>query len=186
MPKNRKIAVIGSRAVGKSTLIAQFVEGQFSDSYYPTIENTFTKQLSAHGDDFTLEIMDTAGQDEWGIMSSSQTLGVHAYIIVYSIASKQSFDTAKVIHEKVLNYTGSSSIACVLVGNKTDLERQRQVTAAQGEELARELKCSFMESSAKLNSKIVDIFTQSIAEIIRAETGKYPSDAGGGDKCTIS
>ncbi|XP_037795764.1 GTP-binding protein Rheb homolog [Penaeus monodon] len=60
-PKNRKVAVMGYRSVGKSSLCIQFVDGQFVDSYAPTIENTFTKNLRVRGQEYGLELVDTAG-----------------------------------------------------------------------------------------------------------------------------
>ncbi len=62
--KQRRIAVLGFRSVGKSSLTIQFVEGQFVDSYEPTIENTFNKILKVRGQDYQLTLVDTAGQDE--------------------------------------------------------------------------------------------------------------------------
>ncbi|KAK7443848.1 Ras family protein [Colletotrichum acutatum] len=61
-PKNRKVAIVGSRSVGKSSLAVQFVDGHFVDSYYPTIENTFSKTIRYKGQEFATEIVDTAGQ----------------------------------------------------------------------------------------------------------------------------
>lgn len=80
-PKQRKIALVGSRSVGsllalymrrhplligfspgKSSLTVQFVDGHFVESYYPTIENTFSKIIRYKGQDFATEIIDTAGQ----------------------------------------------------------------------------------------------------------------------------
>ncbi|KFY11020.1 hypothetical protein V491_07368 [Pseudogymnoascus sp. VKM F-3775] len=61
-PKQRKIAIVGSRSVGKSSLTVQFVDGHFVESYYPTIENTFTKVIKYKGQEFATDIIDTAGQ----------------------------------------------------------------------------------------------------------------------------
>ena len=61
-PRHRKIALLGSRSVGKSSLTVQFVDSHFVDSYYPTIENTFQKVVKYKGHDFNLDIIDTAGQ----------------------------------------------------------------------------------------------------------------------------
>jgi len=60
--KQRKIAVMGSRSVGKSSLAIQFVQGQFVDSYDPTIENTFTKNLKYKGQEYEVLVVDTAGR----------------------------------------------------------------------------------------------------------------------------
>ena len=61
-PKQRKIAVVGSRSVGKSSLTVRFVEEHFVESYYPTIENTFSKVIKFRNQDYATEIVDTAGQ----------------------------------------------------------------------------------------------------------------------------
>ena len=79
-PKQRKMAIVGSRSVGewhpltpaltariltckgKSSLTVRFVEGHFVESYYPTIENTFSQTIKHRGQDFATEIVDTAGQ----------------------------------------------------------------------------------------------------------------------------
>ena len=127
-PKQRKIAVVGSRAVGtslspysrnclmkakyanhvpftgKSSLTVRFVEGTFVETYYPTIENTFSRPLKYKGQDFTTEIVDTAGQDEYSILNSKHFIGIHGYMIVYSVASRQSFEMVRVIRDKILNH----------------------------------------------------------------------------------
>ncbi|KAJ3323015.1 GTP-binding protein [Boothiomyces sp. JEL0866] len=72
----RKIAVLGSRAVGKSSVTVQFVENHFAETYYPTIENMFTKIVKYKGEEFAVEIMDTAGQDEFSILNSKHAIGM--------------------------------------------------------------------------------------------------------------
>src|SRR5687768_16700731 len=109
-PKQRKVAIVGSRSVGKSpgvalmpalvplpgwlanssislkigksSLAVQFVDGLFVDSYYPTIENTFSKTIRYKGQDFATEIVDTAGQDEYSILNSKHFIGIHGYMLV--------------------------------------------------------------------------------------------------------
>nr|XP_006811964.1 PREDICTED: GTP-binding protein Rheb-like [Saccoglossus kowalevskii] len=105
-PKQRKIALMGFRSVGKSSLTIQFVEGQFVDSYDPTIENTFTKTFKVRGQDFQLQLVDTAGQDEYSIFPQSYTVDIHGYVLVYSVTSNKSFEVIKVIHEKLLDMIG--------------------------------------------------------------------------------
>lgn len=63
--KQRKVALMGFRSVGKSSLAIQFVQGQFVDSYDPTIENTFNKSIKVKNQEFELFVVDTAGQDEY-------------------------------------------------------------------------------------------------------------------------
>lgn len=90
--------------LGKSSLTVQYVDGHFVDSYYPTIENTFSKVIRYRNHDFAVEIIDTAGQDEYTILNSKHFIGIHGYMIVYSVASKQSFDMCRIIRDKILNH----------------------------------------------------------------------------------
>ena len=90
--------------IGKSSLTVQYVDGHFVDSYYPTIENTFSKVIRYRNQDFAVEIIDTAGQDEYTILNSKHFIGIHGYMIVYSVASKQSFEMCRIIRDKILNH----------------------------------------------------------------------------------
>ncbi|GAA5982725.1 hypothetical protein JCM5350_006227 [Sporobolomyces pararoseus] len=165
-PKQRKIALLGSRSVGKSSLSVQFVDSHFVDSYYPTIENTFSKIVRYKGQEFGLDIVDTAGQDEFSILSSRHAVGLHGWILVYSVASRTSFEMCSIIRDKILNYTGRDAVPMVLVGNKSDLAVQRQVTRQEGADLAASWgKTAFIESSARTNENVARIFESVVAEI---------------------
>ncbi|CAG8493280.1 2197_t:CDS:10 [Cetraspora pellucida] len=150
---------------GKSSLTIQFVENHFVDSYYPTIENTFNKVIRYRGQEIAAEIIDTAGQDEHSILNSTHGVGIHGYILVYSITSRQSFEMVKIIRDKILNFTGRESVPIVLVGNKTDLHLQRQVAPEEGRDLASLWHCAWTEASAKHNENITRIFELMISEI---------------------
>src|SRR5438045_8144653 len=89
---------------GKSSLAVQFVDGHFVDSYYQTIENTFSKTIRCKGQDYLTEIVDTAGQDEYSILNSKHFIGIHGYMLVYSVSSLASFEMVQVIRDKILNH----------------------------------------------------------------------------------
>ena len=91
-------------SLGKSSLAVQFVDGHFVDSYYPTIENTFSKTIRYRSQDYATEIVDTAGQDEYSILNSKHFIGIHGYMLVYSVSSLPSFEMIQVIREKILNH----------------------------------------------------------------------------------
>ncbi len=99
----------------------QYVDGHFVDSYYPTIENTFSKTIRYKAQDFATEIVDTAGQvssvpcrtnacfslvsqDEYSILNSKHFIGIHGYMLVYSVSSLPSFEMVQVVREKILNH----------------------------------------------------------------------------------
>ncbi|KAG0295611.1 GTP-binding protein [Linnemannia gamsii] len=181
-PKIRRVALMGSRAVGKSSMVVQYVHNIFNDSYFPTIEENFTKQLTFHGQVYEVEIIDTAGQDEFSIFNGRHALDVHGYVLVYSVTSKQSFDMVTVIRDKILNFTGTDWAPIVLVGNKTDLQGQRQISRDEGEELASKWKCLSCETSAKTNMNIGRAFELMLAEMEKS-TDSVPEDKKG--ECLI-
>lgn len=168
--KKRKIAVLGSRSVGKSSLVVRFVEDAFVDSYYPTIENVFEKTVKYRGQDYYCDIVDTAGQDEYSILNSKHAIGIHGYVLVYSIASRTTFEMIQTVYDKILNYTGTSTVPCVLVGQKSDLHAQRQVSEAEGKALAQSLHCAWIETSARHNANVSKVFELVLAEIEKASS----------------
>jgi Ras homolog enriched in brain len=157
----------------------RFVEHHFVESYYPTIENQFSQPITHNGVEYTTEIVDTAGQDEFTIMSQKHFIGVHGYMLVYSIASKASFDMLPIIRDKILNALGADAAPMVLVGNKTDLNMTRQVSYEQGAQLAASFKCPFVETSAKSDANVQKAFEALIGEI------EHTSDTDKDSKCII-
>ncbi|KAM4907676.1 GTP-binding protein Rheb isoform 3-T3 [Sylvia borin] len=143
--KSRKIAILGYRSVGKSSLTIQFVEGQFVDSYDPTIENTFTKLITVNGQEYHLQLVDTAGQDEYSIFPQTYSIDINGYILVYSV-------------------TSIKRIPIMLVGNKKDLHMERVISYEEGKALAESWNAAFLESSAKENQTAVDVFKRIILE----------------------
>ncbi|KAF5383902.1 hypothetical protein D9757_007363 [Collybiopsis confluens] len=121
----RKIAILGARSVGKSSLVKQFIDKEFNDSYYPTIERAYVKNISYRGNEYVLEIFDTAGQDEFSPLNSQYAIGIHGYVLVYSIASRNSFEMVKILRDKIIDYCGVTDIPCVIAGAKSDLELRR-------------------------------------------------------------
>ncbi|KAJ7596774.1 P-loop containing nucleoside triphosphate hydrolase protein [Mycena floridula] len=163
--KKRKIAVLGSRSVGKSSLVKQFIENNFVESYFPTIERSFSKVVKLNGVEYDCEIIDTAGQDEYSPLGSQYAIGIHGYVLVYSIASHNSFNMIQILYDKIINFSGLEDIPCVIVGSKCDLNISRQVDKMDGQKLANLNKCAFAETSAKENVNVVHVFELCLAEI---------------------
>lgn len=172
---------MGYRSVGKSSLAIQFVQGQFVDSYDPTIENTFSKTVKVRGLEYDLFLVDTAGQDEYTIFPAQYSVDVHGYVLVYSIDSHKSFEVCQIIHEKLIDLIGNPNVPIVLVGNKSDLHNDRKVSTDEGRKVAENMKAVFLETSAKENQCVVDIFHKVIAEMEKAD-GNLPD---GEKKCVV-
>jgi len=184
-PKQRRIAVLGFRSVGKSSLTIQFIEGQFVDSYEPTIENTFTKTMKVKGEEYQVTLVDTAGQDEYSIFPTQYSMDIHGYVLVYSIVEPRSLEVLQIIYEKLLDMTGKVNLPITIVGNKKDLHAERKVSIEQGKKLAETWKASFLEASAKNNDSVTDIFSSILLQIEKSDSSTPSGDKNGGN-CTIA
>uniref|UniRef100_A0A8K9XJP0 GTP-binding protein Rheb n=1 Tax=Oncorhynchus mykiss TaxID=8022 RepID=A0A8K9XJP0_ONCMY len=183
-PKYRKIAVIGYRSVGKSSLTIQFVEGQFVDSYDPTIENSkyfYFKHLSVLVFSLFNRFLALSLQDEYSIFHQSHSMDIHGYVLVYAVTSMKSFEVVQVLHDKLLDMVGKIQVPTVLVGNKKDLHMERVIKPEEGKKLAHSWGAAFMESSAKENETAVEVFKRIILEMERAD-GNVPSED---KKCAV-
>ncbi|XP_019383997.1 PREDICTED: GTPase RhebL1 isoform X1 [Gavialis gangeticus] len=148
----RKVVILGYRSVGKTSLAHQFVEGEFLECYDPTVESTYNKMLVVGKDEFHLQLVDTAGQDEYTILPHSFVIGIHGYVLVYSVTSLRSFQVVKTLHNKLYESRGKTRMPVVLVGNKADLSLEsREVKTDEGKKLADSWGAIFLESSAKEN-----------------------------------
>lgn len=176
--KKRKIAVLGTRSVGKSSLVVQFIENNFVESYYPTIESTFVRAVNYKGAEYQCEIIDTAGQDEYSILSPKHVIGIHGYVLVYSVTSRNSFDMVQVVYDKIVDFCGMTDIPCVIVGSKTDLQRSRQVEPSEGEQLAQMNNAVWIETSSKNNVNIAKVFELCLAEIEKRTSNSQPEPTG--------
>jgi len=187
--KKRRICVLGSRSVGKSALVVQYVEGHFIEPYFPTIESIVFKNVNWNGENYEFEIIDTAGQDEYSMLSSRHAIGIHGFILVYSVASRPSFEMIRAVHDKILNYHGVSQVPCVIVGQKSDLPEKklapRQVTPQEGQALAKELHAAWIETSASSNVNVAKVFDLLLQEVEQQYGAKTENAAAPENKCTI-
>eukprot|EP01130_Rhizamoeba_saxonica_P000025 TRINITY_DN1001_c0_g1_i1.p1 TRINITY_DN1001_c0_g1~~TRINITY_DN1001_c0_g1_i1.p1 ORF type:complete len:115 (-),score=26.49 TRINITY_DN1001_c0_g1_i1:95-439(-) len=85
------------------------------------------------------------------------------FVLVYSITNRSSFDEIITIRNGIMRHT--DNVPIVIVGNKSDLESRREIPTSEGRELAKNLNCPFLESSAKRDTNIVEIFHSLIEEV---------------------
>ncbi|XP_062413024.1 GTP-binding protein Di-Ras1a [Sardina pilchardus] len=155
-----RVVVFGAGGVGKSSLVVRFVKGTFRDTYIPTVEDTYTQVISCDKSVCTLQITDTTGSHQFPAMQRLSISKGHAFILVYSITSRQSLEELRPIYQQLLAIKGSvDSVPVMLVGNKAD-EPQREVEVRDGEAQARSWKCAFMETSAKTNHNVTELFQE--------------------------
>lgn len=165
MSSEYKIVIFGAGAVGKSALTIQFVQGYFITDYDPTIEDTYKRVLNVDGENVNLNILDTAGQDDFAPMRTSYMRQGKGFILVYSIDNRTSFEEIELFHRDIEKTKASTQVPCIICGNKCDLEDKRVVSLAEGEDLARKLNCEFFETSALNNLNIEESFEELVRTI---------------------
>lgn len=168
---------------GKSSLTVQFVEQHFVERYTPTIENEFEKTVKYKGKEYLVQILDTAGQDEFSVVDQRYTNEMDGYVLIYSVTLRSSFEMIRVVRDKILNTLGQDQVPVVIVGNKSDLHMQRQVTKEEGIALAKELDAAFIETSAKYDENVTKAFESLLAEIEKQST---PDAKQRQSSCTIA
>ncbi|KAH9057826.1 protein ras-1 [Lactarius vividus] len=122
-----RLVVIGSGGVGKSALTIQFMHNHFVDEYDPTIEDSYRKQCVIDGEDALVDVLDTAGQEEFSAMREQYMRHGEGFLLVYSITDRDSFDSISAYHQQISRVKDTESVPIVLVGNKCDLENERRV-----------------------------------------------------------
>ncbi|CAD7682752.1 unnamed protein product [Nyctereutes procyonoides] len=145
-----KVVVLGSGGVGKSALTVQFVTGTFIEKYDPTIEDFYRKEIEVDSSPSVLEILDTAGTEQFASMRDLYIKNGQGFILVYSLVNQQSFQDIKPMRDQIVRVKRYEKVPLILVGNKVDLEPEREVMSSEGRALAQEWGCPFMETSAKI------------------------------------
>jgi len=154
-----RIVVVGAGGVGKSAVTVMFIQGTFLTKYDPTIEDSYMKVVEVDGVSCTLDIMDTAGQEEFGALRDQYMKTGHGFLIVYSITTQTSFEAVTKFRNSILRVQeDKADIPIVLVGNKKDLEEDREVSTEDGKALASKFGCDFLEASAKTNTNVNESF----------------------------
>jgi Ras family protein len=137
-----------------------------SKRYDPTIESTQHKTIRFRKVHFATDIVDTAGMDEFSRLSRNASLGVHGYALVFSIASRQSFDMIDQVNDALLNSLGDlPDVPRVLVGNMKDMHESRQVSISDAQRLAESWKVPYIECSSKTGESVAEVFHTLLKEI---------------------
>jgi len=158
--------IVGGGGVGKSALTIQFIQNHFIDEYDPTIEDSYRKQVTIDTQSCLLDILDTAGQEEYSAMRDQYMRTGQGFILTYTITKRQSFDeVCSQFREQILRVKDSDKVPMVLCGNKCDLENERQVTKAEGEGIGKSWLCPFYETSALARINVEEAFYDLVREI---------------------
>lgn len=160
-----RIVIVGSGATGKSSMTIRFIQNFFVDDYDPTIEDSYRKQVAVDGEACLMDILDTAGQEEYSAMRDQYMRSGQGFILVYAINNKLSFNEIDSFRNQLIRVKDMDNVPTVLVGNKCDLEEQREVPRLQGINKAKEFNCPFFETSALECINVQETFYQIVREI---------------------
>jgi small GTP-binding protein len=181
-----KIAVLGQTLVGKSALTFRFINDKFPNEHDTTIEDSYSFTAKIDGINCQLEILDTAGQDDYQTMLDTWINSSDGFVLVYSIDNKESFESTKKRYERILKLKGDQKVAIVVAGNKCDLEESRKVSKEEAENFCLSNKITFLETSALKVINVKEAFlscAKGLLQINFPEKYKNVGKEGGKKKC---
>lgn len=165
---NFKIVLLGEGCVGKTSLVLRYVEDKFHDKHFSTIQASFlTKKINLEGHRITLAIWDTAGQERFHALGPIYYRESHAAILVYDITDQDSFVKVKNWVKELKRILGDK-VVLAIVGNKTDLEKDRNVPVEEALQYSQLVGATYFQTSAKTNCGIEELFLEITQQLLRA------------------
>ncbi|KAL2023508.1 hypothetical protein VTK56DRAFT_2116 [Thermocarpiscus australiensis] len=163
------VVVLGAGGVGKSCLTAQFVHHAWIESYDPTIEDSYRTQKSIDGRQVVLEILDTAGTEQFVAMRDFYMKTGNGFLLVFSISSKSSFEELCTLRDDIIRIKDDENIPIVVVGNKSDLEDQRAVDRAKAFSVCQRWRAPYYEASARTRTNVDEAFLDLCRQMLRRD-----------------
>ncbi|XP_049873369.1 ras-related protein M-Ras-like isoform X2 [Pectinophora gossypiella] len=162
-----KLVVVGDGGVGKSAITIQFFQKLFVTDYDPTIEDSYIQHTEVDGQWCILDVLDTAGQEEFSAMREQYMRKGDGFLLVYSVTDAQSYQNIRHFHTQILRVKDRETYPMLLCANKVDLIHLRAVSEEQGRDLARQLAAPYIETSAKEPPLNIDKAFHELVRIIR-------------------
>ena len=162
-----KLVILGKSLVGKSALTYRLINDQFPKEHDTTIEDQYKVNMNIDGQECLLEILDTAGQDDYQSMIETWINFGSGFLLVYSIDDQESFNEVKKKYDKILALKGKEPFSCILVGNKCDLDDTlRRVSKKQVEEFSKNKGIPFLETSALNKINVREAFSKVVHDFL--------------------
>jgi len=170
-----KLVLIGDSGVGKTNILSRYINNEFSYSSKSTVGVEFGSKIIKTNDKLIkIQIWDTAGQERYKSITSAYYKGAKGAFVVYDITRRDTFaNVDKWIGE--LKSTGNADVFILLIGNKSDLEQERQVSTEEVTKKAEQLKIAFCETSA-LEGKNIEYAFQTVVEEVSKKSDNTGSD----------
>ena len=160
----KKICMLGSFSVGKTSLVRRFVESIFSDAYQTSIGVKIEKKVVRAGnEDVILVLWDIHGEDVYQKIRMSYLRGMSGYLLVVDGTRRQTLDDAMALNERVIQEAGK--VPAVLVMNKSDLTEKWEIDSARESELTA-AGWNILRTSAKTGASVEEVFSQLTAAML--------------------
>jgi len=181
-----KLLLIGDSGVGKTCLIFRFCDDSFQQSFISTIGIDFKiKTVEIGGKKIKLQIWDTAGQERFHTITVSYYRNAQAIFLVYDITRRESFENVTNWVRQV-QQNAKEDVERMLIGNKCDMEEQRQVAKERGKQLAMEFGMPFLETSAKTGENVEEAFRNMTLAVLKRNPSVGQAGGPGNPKSAAS
>ncbi|PZC85882.1 hypothetical protein B5X24_HaOG215244 [Helicoverpa armigera] len=170
-PTLHKVIMVGSGGVGKSALTLQFMYDEFVEDYEPTKADSYRKKVVLDGEEVQIDILDTAGQEDYAAIRDNYFRSGEGFLCVFSITEPESFDATQEFREQILRVKNDENIPFLLVGNKSDLADKRRVPLDACRERAQHWQVPYVETSAKTRDNVDKAFLTLIRQMSRMKKG---------------
>ncbi|KAI8957547.1 ras-domain-containing protein [Daldinia sp. FL1419] len=168
------VVVLGAGGVGKSCLTAQFVHNEWIESYDPTIEDSYRTQVAVDGRQVVLEILDTAGTEQFVAMRDLYMKTGQGFLLVYSITSSSSLTELAGLRDEIIRIKDDETVPIVICGNKADLEDQRSVPRTKGFQISERWGAPYYEASARTRTNVDEVFIDLCRQMLRKYDAAEP------------
>ncbi|XP_019921539.2 ras-related protein Ral-A-like isoform X1 [Crassostrea angulata] len=166
-----KVIMVGSGGVGKSALTLQFMYDEFVEDYEPTKADSYRKKVVLDGEEVQIDILDTAGQEEYAAIRDNYFRSGEGFLCLFSITEQESFQATVDFREQILRVKNDDTIPFLLVGNKADLEDKRYVSVEEAQERAKQWSVPYVETSAKTRANVDKCFYDLLRMIKQSKSG---------------
>ena len=145
--KPLSVVVLGKGVVGKTSLIYRFVKDAFPEAHDPTIEDNYKAMVEINNESIEIQIVDTAGEEDYQNMLDQWIDVADGFLLVFAINDKDTFNVLDEKYKRIEKHK-EKNVPIILVGNKCDLENERQVTKEEANQKATAWKAKYIETSA--------------------------------------
>ena len=160
----KKVCLLGEFAVGKTSLVRQFVEGQFDDRYLSTIGVKISRKVVEREDSrLNFLLWDLAGGDNYVKQAANYLRGTSGAIIVCDLTREETLDGLVRYSKQMRQVNANAKI--VAIGNKIDLVEKRVISDVDFADVVAQLNVPYFYTSAKTGEQVDNVF-ETLADLL--------------------